>query len=466
VSAEQHHKRSLGVRDMTLFTVSAILLLDTLAASASIGVSSITWWVLLGVLFFIPYGLISAELGTTYPEQGGIYAWVRDAFGARWGTRVTWLYWLNTAIWNGAILVLFAGVFSQIFLPDLGLGAKLAMAIGLNWLVVLITTFSLNVGKWVPNVGAAIKVIAFAALVAGGIAFATRENVELANDFTWWSFVPEWGASSTYISTIIYGMLGFELVCSASDEMKDPVRDVPRAILWSGIIIFLAYVLGTFAILAAVPVGDIDLVEGLVDTLRLLFGSSALGVTAAFVLSIMVMLTFFSNCVTWAIGCCRAATEAAIDGELPRFLGKEHARHGTPVGSAVVMGIITTVILGGYGFLATSNEDLFWNLFASSAVLFLLPYLGAIGSFWYARVHDADRPRPFRVPGGMPVASIISIVCIGLLLLTILLFMYVPGEGLNLLVVSVGIGSILLGEAMMHLAERENLSAGLERNTE
>ena len=55
---------------MTLFTVSAILLLDTLAASASIGVSSITWWILLGVLFFIPYGLISAELGTTYPEQG------------------------------------------------------------------------------------------------------------------------------------------------------------------------------------------------------------------------------------------------------------------------------------------------------------------------------------------------------------------------------------------------------------
>jgi amino acid transporter len=265
MSEAHQHKRSLGVGDMTLFTVSAILLLDTLAASASIGVSSITWWVLLGILFFIPYGLISAELGTTYPEQGGIYAWVRDAFGARWGTRVTWLYWLNTAIWNGAILVLFAGVFSQIFMPDLSLGAKLAIAIALNWLVVLITTLSLNIGKWVPNVGATIKVIAFAALVAGGIAFAMRDDVQLANDFSLWSFMPEWGASATYISTIIYGMLGFELVCSASAEMKNPVRDVPRAIFWSGIIIFLAYVLGTFAILAAVPVDDIDLVEGLAN---------------------------------------------------------------------------------------------------------------------------------------------------------------------------------------------------------
>ena len=124
---------------MTLFTVSAIVLLDTLAASASIGVSSITWWFLLGMLFFIPYGLISAELGTTYPEQGGIYAWVRDAFGPRWGTRVTWLYWLNTTIWNASIFVLFAGVFAQMFVPDLSLAAKLTIAISVNWLVVLVT---------------------------------------------------------------------------------------------------------------------------------------------------------------------------------------------------------------------------------------------------------------------------------------------------------------------------------------
>ena len=78
MSEKSHsHIRSLGARDITLFTVSAILLLDTLAASASIGVSSIFWWILLGIIFFIPYGLISAEMGTSYPEQGGIYAWVR-----------------------------------------------------------------------------------------------------------------------------------------------------------------------------------------------------------------------------------------------------------------------------------------------------------------------------------------------------------------------------------------------------
>ena len=443
---------------MTLFTVSAIVLLDTLAASASIGVSSITWWFLLGLLFFIPYGLISAELGTTYPEQGGIYAWVRDAFGPRWGTRVTWLYWLNTTIWNASIFVLFAGVFAQMFFPDLSLGAKLAIAIGVNWLVVLVTTFSLNIGKWVPNVGATIKMIAFAALISAGVAFALRADTQFANDFSLWAFVPEWGASTQYISTIIYGMLGFELMSSASAEMKDPVRDVPRAILWSGIAIFLAYVLGTFAILAAIPVGDIDLVEGLVDTLRHLFGGSTLGVAAASVLGVMVMLTFLSNGVTWAIGCCRAATEAAIDGELPRFLAKEPPTYGTPVGSAIAMGTVTTLVLVAYGLLASSNEDLFWSLFAASAVLFILPYVGVVAAFRYARTHDAERPRPFRVPGGNGVASVVTVVCIGLLLMTALLFMYVPGTGFDWPVVIGAIVSILFGEAMIFLAEHQKRS--------
>ena len=218
--AQHTHRRELGVRDMTLFTVSAILLLDTLAASASIGVSSITWWLILGLIFFIPYGLISAELGTTYPEQGGIYAWVRDAFGPRWGTRMTWLYWLNNVLWNGSVFVLFTGIFSAMFFPEMSLIAKLSMAIVLAWGVVLVTCLSLRIGKWVPNIGAIIKMIAFVALIAGGIAFALRTPGELANDFSLRSFIPEWGGSTQYISTIIYGMLGFELMSSAREEMK------------------------------------------------------------------------------------------------------------------------------------------------------------------------------------------------------------------------------------------------------
>ena len=441
---------------MTLFTVSAILLLDTLAASASIGVSSITWWVLLGIAFFVPYGLISAELGTTYPEQGGIYAWVRDSFGARWGTRITWLYWLNNVLWDASVFVLFAGIFAQMFFPDLSLTAKIGIAIGLTWAMVAITCLSLNIGKWIPNTGAIIKMIAFTALVIGGVAFALRHEGPLANDFSFSALTPEWDSGIQYISAIIYGMLGFELMSSASEEMKNPARDIPRAIAWSGVAIFLFYILGTFAILAVVPLDEIDLVEGLVDTFRQLFGDSALGSAAAMTLGIFALFTFLSNTTTWSIGANRAAAQAAIDGELPRFLAREHARYGTPVGAAVTMGLLITVVLLAYGFVGGENAELFWNLFAASAVLFLLPYVGAVLAFWYARKNDAERPRPYRVPGGNGVAGLITIVCTGILLLSIFLFMYVPGEGFSLEVVIGSVTAIVLGEIAIFRAEHEN----------
>jgi amino acid transporter len=77
--------------DMTLFTVCAILVIDQLAASASIGAQSIFWWIFTMIFFFIPYGLITSELGSTYTDQGGIYAWVQRAFGGHWGGRTAWL---------------------------------------------------------------------------------------------------------------------------------------------------------------------------------------------------------------------------------------------------------------------------------------------------------------------------------------------------------------------------------------
>jgi amino acid transporter len=450
-----HHIKTLGVRDMTLFTVSAILLLDTLAASASIGVSSITWWFILGFLFLVPYGMISAELGTTYPEQGGIYAWVRDTFGARWSTRLTWLYWLNNIFWISSVLVLFSGIFSQMFFPAMSLVAKLGLSIAITWVVILLTILSLRIGKWIPNIGAIIKLVAFAALIAGGLAFAVNDNVDVANDFSLRAFMPEWGASTQYISTIIYGMLGFELMSSAAEEMKNPTRDIPRAVFWSALIVFSMYVLGTFAVLAAVPVGEIDLVEGLVDTFRVLFGDSQLGVAAAMLIGTFVLFTFFSNSVTWSIGANRAAAEAAIDHELPGFIGISHKTYGTPTGAAITLGAAMTIILVVYGFLAGSNEDLFWKLFAASAVIYMLPYIGACLAFYRARVIDADRPRPYKAPGGNGIALLMTVVCSALLGMSIILFMYIPGKGWDLPVVIGSVASILLGEVAIRYAEHE-----------
>ncbi len=409
------------------------------------------WWLFLGLVFFVPYALICSEMGTTYPEQGGIYAWVRDAFGGRWASRVTWAYWVNTAVWLPAIYILFAGVFSQLFFPGLSLGMQIAIAIGLCWLSVAINVISLNIGKLVPNLGAVIKSVVFAAIIGGAFHYSRTQG--LANDFSLGNLVPEWGESLKYISVIIYGMLGFELVSAGSEEMKNPKRDVPRAILVSGLIIIVLYTLATVALLTAFPADDIDVVEGLVDSLYVFFGSRGAGAAFAMTLGIGALYTFFANGVTWALGCNRAAAEAAIEGELPAVFGKEHPVHETPVGAAVLMGIVGTTILLVYGVLVTTNADLFWSLFAFSAVIFLLPYIGLVLAFREMRRRDADRERPFRVPGGPVVANLMSLVCAAILAIAIFFFVYTPEAGMQWPVFIGAAAVLLLGEVVIRYAE-------------
>ena len=445
------HIKTLKQRDMVLFTVSAILLLDTLTAAASVGPSSVFWWVFLGFVFFIPFAMICAEMGCSYPEQGGIYAWIKNAFGRRWASRATWAYWVNTAVWMPAIFILFAGVFKQIFAPDLSLGAQISLGVLLTWIAVAVNVIALDIGKWIPNLGAILKVIIFLAITVGAL-FYTQDH-GMANPLTFESMRPDWGSSLQYIPAIVYGMLGFELVSASSDEMKNPARDVPRAIFISGAIIITLYIMGTIAVLAAIPAGDINLVEGLIDTFNLFFGDSPTGKAFVFVLGISALFTFFSNGVTWALGCNRAAAEAAQEGELPKIFAYEHPKLGTPVGAAVLMGIVSTAIMVLYGFLSGSNEDLFWSLFAFSAVIFLLPYLGMFLAFVRMRVRDPDHPRPYRVPGSIAIARLFAFICFSVLALSIVLFVYVPGEGIDWTVLTGVIVTLAIGEIVIRYAE-------------
>ena len=442
---------------MVLFTVSAILLLDTLAAGAAIGPPAVFWWLFLGVIFFLPYALICAELGTALPVQGGLYAWIRDAFGRRWASRATWAYWVNNAVWMPAIYILFAGIFRQMFAPDLSLVAQIGIGVALTWLAVAINVIALDVGKWVPNVGALIKVLVIFALVVGAILHVQEH--ELANAITFQSILPARDGILQYLPVIIYGMLGFELVSAGSAEMKNPGRDVPWAIFISGTIIIVLYTAATAAILAALPPGEINLVEGLVDTLHRFFGGSAAGDGFVMLLGIGALYTFFANGVTWALGCNRSMAEAAAEGEFPASMGRQHARYGTPVGAAVAMGCVSTALLLLYGLLAGSNEELFWSLFAFSAVILLLPMIGLACAFARLRRSKPDLHRPFRVPGGDLVAMALVCLCLIVLVLAILLLVYVPGEGVQWPVLLGTIAVVAIGEFVIRLTEHKRQPA-------
>lgn len=443
--------KTLAKKDIVLFTVSAILLLDTLASAASVGVSSIFWWLFLGLVFFIPFALICAEMSCSYPEQGGIYTWVKTAYGRRWGARVSWAYWVNTAVWIPAISILFAGMFKQMLFPNLSLSAQVMVGLTLTWVTVAVNIVSLDIGKWIPSVGAIFKMIIFLVLIFGALNYVNEHG--MANEFSLQRLKPDWSASFHYIPAIIYGMLGFELISASSDDMKNPARDMPKAVLISASIIIIFYILGTVAMLAAIPSQDINLVEGLMDTLRLLLGNSAMGENIALLLGIAALFTFFSNGVTWAIGSNRAAAEAAKINELPKIFAKETKSAGTPIGASFMMGLVSTTTIILYGFLAGSNEDLFWSLFAFSAVVFMLPYIAMMLAFIKTRVEQPHHFRPYKIPGGLFIARLVAFSCISVLSLAIVLFIYVPGEGVQWPVLAGVVITLVIGELAIRFSK-------------
>jgi amino acid transporter len=417
-------RRVLRRLDMTLFTVCAILVIDQLAAAASIGVQSIFWWILTLVLFFIPYGLITAELGSTYTEEGGIYAWVRRAYGSLWAGRAAWLWWVNVAFWMPSVYILFAGLLAEVVAPDMSLATKIVITLVLTWITVGINIVTLEVGKWVPNLGAVFKVIIMLALGFGGVTYALSNGA--ANEFSVATLSPSWSASLAFLPVIIYNYLGFELMSGAGEEMQNPARDVPVAIVISGAIIAFFYVFATLGILLALPVSEIGLIQGLPDTFQRVFGTGTAGTALTTVLIVMALYTFVANMTTWTLGANRSAAEAANRGDLPAIFAKLHPVYLTPSSSAILCGAISSAVLLLYGLLAKDTEDLFWTIFAFSSVVFLLPYFLLFLSFLKLRRIDADRPRPYRVPGGHGVAVTLSVLCMAFILQAIVFFIYKP----------------------------------------
>ena len=410
-SAPHGLARVLGRADLVLFTVCAILTIDTLASSAAMGFSWFSWWIITMTVFFIPYGLITAELGSAWPGEGGVYIWVREAFGPRWGSTAAWLYWINNATWAPSVYLIFAGTFGQIFLKTHSPWQEAGIAIVLTWLTVLVGIVRLEVSKWLPNIGALVKVLIFTALGVLGLSAVFRGRPP-ANDFSLKQLLPKWNDSLAYLPALLYSTFGFELMSSAGEEMKNPKRDVPRVIFWSGALIAILYSFAIGGILFAVPIGKLSIVTGTWDALVVLgkqWGRA--GNAAVFLLGIGFLYACVANVVTWSLGANRVAAVAAEEGMLPEALGRLHPRFKTPYLAFVWMGIVSTGLLVGGALLSNSQSNIFWMTFRVTALCLLLCYLLVFPAFLVLRNRRPDQPRPYRLPGGRGAAAVAAWIC-------------------------------------------------------
>ena len=404
-------ERVLGRSDLVLFTVCAILTIDTLASSAAMGYAWFSWWAITMVVFFVPYGLITAELGAAWPGEGGVYVWVREAFGPKWGSFVAWMYWINNAYWIPSVYLIFAGTFEEMFLKTRSPWQEAGIAIALTWVTVAIGVVRLEISKWVPNLGAVVKALIFLALGVLGLSaiFGGRSS---ANAFSAGGLLPKWNDSIAYLPALLYSTFGFELMSSAGGEMRHPKRDVPIVILWSGALIAVLYSFAIGGILFAVPAGKLSIVTGTWDALAVLgrqWGRA--GDTAVFLLGIGFLYACVSNVVTWSLGSNRVAAVAAEEGVLPEALGRLHPRFRTPAFAFVVMGIVSTALLVGGALLSSDQSNIFFMTFRLTSLCLLLCYLLVFPAFLVLRKRRPDQPRPYVAPGGPVGAAVASWVC-------------------------------------------------------
>lgn len=462
MSSATDSKRTLTALDVTFYTVSSVLLVDQIAMAAAVGEAAIFWWLVVIALFLIPNTLVTAELGTSYPEQGGIYAWVRDAFNTRWAARITWQYWVNIVLWMPAVYIMFSGIFAALYFPEMSLWTQIGIGILMCWLTVLTNCIRLDYSKWIPNLGTPIKFVVIVLLGGAGIAYGLRNG--FANNLSLADAFDDLSAGLLYLPVVVYGCLGIELISAESHKVINPQRNIPRAMLGAGLVTAALYVLGTMGVLAAVPADQVDMVDILATTMTELFAGKEWGNSLALTVGALTLFTLFSTMVTWTLGGNRAVAEAADEKEMPAMFGWQHPKHGSPVGAALLTGTISSCILLIYGFMANSVEELFWTLFSFSAIIFLLPYIAMHAAFLKLRFTDKDHPRPFRVPGGQWLGVTLSLICIAILMLAILMFFWVPGEPLDLLILAqIGIGlvlTLLMGEYLVRHGEKAQIEIG------
>ena len=146
-------RRELGLRDLVLFNIAAVVGIRWLAAAAHTGPGSITLWVLAAALFFVPSALAVAALSRRFPEEGGIYVWTRRGFGDWHGFLCGWCYWLSNVFYFPSLLLAGVGMAAT----ALGFAENsiwlVILRLAILWIASVTNIVGLAVGKWTGNLG-------------------------------------------------------------------------------------------------------------------------------------------------------------------------------------------------------------------------------------------------------------------------------------------------------------------------
>lgn len=394
--------KKIGVFSLAMISVGAVLSVRNYPSMAIYGWSSIGWYVLGTLLFLIPLTLASAELATGWTKGGGVYQWVKQAFGEKAGFIAIFCEWSNNLVWFPTVLSFIAGTFAYVFNPALANNGVYMFSVMMiafwgctlvAWLGPKITAKFNNVGVLLGSIFPSILLIVF------GLVYIGQGRPLQVPGFTLAATLPDINLSTLpFVATIVLLFAGMEMAGFHALEVKNPKKDFSKAMLLAAFMIFFATVLGTLALAWVIPVDQLNLAAGVMqafDAFLKAFNLHSLIPVVAVLLTMggMALLT------NWLVGPVLGLGVTSAAGDMPPFTRRLN-KQGIPTGMLLIQGAIATGISLLYVFSPSVNQA-YWILSALTVMLLCITYMFIFAAVIRLRISQPNTPRAFKIPGGL-----------------------------------------------------------------
>ncbi len=393
------HKK-IGFFPLVLLIIAAIDSIRNLPASALFGSALIFFYIFGAIVFLIPTALVAAELSATFPEKGGVYHWVRVAFGEKIAMLAIWLQWINTMVWYPTVLSFIAGTAAYLINPALVQNNVYLVSsiLIIFWGMTIINLFGLRTSTRINGICVVIGTIfpLFLLILLGAIWIFSGHPQQITITAT--TVFPSLKTSSNWISlvAIMASYLGMELSGVHVLDIRNPQRNFPRALMLASAFILITMLFGSLSIAEVVPAKEINLISGVMQLFTNFFGVFGMQWCVP-IMTILLVIGSIGSIINWLISPAKGLLHAAEFGFMPSFFTHKN-RHGVASRILVTQAICVSIFCFVF-FLVPSINAFYWFLTALSTGLYMFMYILMFLAALFLHHRYVDRPKSFKIPG-------------------------------------------------------------------
>ncbi|WP_392564819.1 amino acid permease [Orbus wheelerorum] len=408
------------VKKLSLFgffaiTASMVLTVYEYPAFAVSKMNLVFYLLVAGFLWFIPVSLVSAEMATVKGwQKGGIFTWVEKTLGPKWGFAAVFYQWFQITVCFITMIYFIIGAFSMAFgWSELNSDPwlKLAAVLVIFWVVTISQFWGTKWTEIIAKFGFIFGVFGSGILLFVLAIIYILQGGDIQVSFGADAWIPDFSKFNTLVIFVsfILAYCGVESSASHANEMKNPARDYPLAMLLLVIVAIGIDILGGFTIAATIPQSELGLNTGVIQAFEYLisyFGGAAWIVSA---IAIIICIGVIAEIACWVVGPSAALLNAAEKGLLPKSLAKTN-KAAVPVNLVIIQGVVVSIwacvlTLGGGG-----GNLSFFIAIALTVCIYLVAYTLMFIGYLKLTYKQTEKERAFRIPGGKFGKTIIALV--------------------------------------------------------